>query len=104
MFFPGETITHKFIVPFSKSEIDHAVISYKQNGGIVFEVTITTFEKVENSKCSVTYNFTQEDSLLFEDDMPFTIQCNIYTKQGTRHTSHEMSSSSGVQYLREVMT
>ena len=104
MFFPGETITHRFVIPFAADEIDHVVLSYKQQETIIFEKTITSgFEKESNSICSFSFTFSQSEGLLFGDDVPFTIQCNVYTKVGTRHTSYEMNSSNGVQYLREVM-
>lgn len=110
MFFPGETITHRFIIPFDPNEIDHVVISYKQNEAIIFEKTITSgFEEISKDTTSLSFTFTQDEGLLFADNSPFTMQCNVFTKEtdgakgGTRHTSHEMSSSSGIQYLREVM-
>ena len=104
MFFPGETITHRFIIPFAADEIDHVVLSYKQNESIIFEKTINSgFENISAGTCSLSFVFTQNEGLLFEDNSPFTIQCNVYTKGGTRHTSYEMSSSNGIQYLREVM-
>ena len=42
MFFPGETITHSFVIPFAANEIDHVILSYKQNGAIILEKTITS--------------------------------------------------------------
>lgn len=104
MFFPGETITHRFVIPFAAGEIDHVVLSYKQKEAIILEKTITSgFEKETQNSCSISYEFTQLESLLFSDNVPFTIQCNVYTKANTRHTSFEMKSSNGIQYLREVM-
>lgn len=105
MFFPGETITHVFIIPFSATEIDHIVLSYKQNGAIIFEKVITSgFEKDSDNSTRINCQFSQNESLLFEDDSPFTIQCNVHTLAGSRHTSYEMSSESGIQYLRDVLT
>lgn len=105
MFFPGETITHSFVIPFTANEIDHVILSYKQNGAIILEKTITSgFEAEEAHVTKFDYHLTQNESLLFEDNLTFTIQCNVYTVGGTRHASQEMTSSSGIQYLREVMT
>lgn len=104
MFFPGETITHRFVIPFAINEIDHVILSYKQNEAIIFEKTITS-DFVEESQhiTSFSFTFTQTEGLLFSDNASFTIQCNVYTKSGTRHTSYEMKSNNGVQYLREVI-
>ena len=104
MFFPGETITHRFVVPFAANEIDKAIFSYKQKEAIMFEKIITEgFIREEDHITSIEFQLSQGEGLLFADDAPFTVQVNIYTKVGTRHTSHEMGSSSGVQYLREVV-
>lgn len=104
MIFPGETIVYKFVVPFATNNIERIVVSYKQNGDIVFEKAITSgFQEEDENKTSVSFALTQEEGLLFSDNMPFTIQCNVLTKSGSRHTSREMKSSSGIQYLREVM-
>ena len=105
MFFPGETISHTFYIPFAKDEISYVILSYKQNGAIILEPKITSgFEKDIKNYTKFTYALTQNESLLFDDNSPFTIQVNVYTLNGTRHASHELSSKSGVQYLREVMT
>lgn len=106
MFFPGETVTFIFYIPFSVDRIEYVIISYKQNGAIILEKTVTSeFEAVsETNQTKVYVTLEQRDSLLFEDNSPFTMQCNVYTKGGTRHTSWEMRSESGIQYHREVMT
>ena len=104
MFFPGETITHRFVIPFAVNEIDKVILSYKQKEAIIFEKTLYSgFVAEEPSVTSVEFQLTQGEGLLFLDDAPFTVQVNVVTKQNTRHTSHELSSSSGVQYLREVL-
>lgn len=70
----------------------------------MFEKTVTSgFEEDSPNSTKISYQFTQTESLLFADDVPFTIQCNVYTSGGTRHASYEMSSRSGVQYLRDVL-
>lgn len=107
MFFPGETITHRFVIPFNYNEVDKVILTYKQSGAIVFEKILTTgFEQVDPENpaaCVVSFSFTQSEGLLFEDNNAFTVQVNVYTKAGTRHTSHETSSSTGVQYVREII-
>lgn len=105
MFFPGETISHKFVVPFNHNEIAKMVITYKQNDHILIEKTITSgFKEEELYVTSVEYQFNQGESLIFEDNSDFTMQINVYTVSGSRHTSHEMRGSNGVQYLREVIS
>lgn len=105
MFFAGETVTHYFVIPFAANEIDKIVFSYKQKEAIMFEKIVSSgFVSDGEDVTSVSYALTQGEGLLFADDVPFTIQVNVYTKQGTRHTSYELNSSSGVQYLREVMS
>ncbi len=105
MFFPGETITHRFLIPFSKPEVDRVVISYKQKDEIILEKTVTSADLVYESEhvSIIEYALTQIESLLFSDNVPFTMQLNVYVQSGTRHTSHILNSGNGVQYFREVM-
>ena len=104
MFFPGETIAHTFVIPFVPNEIDHVIVSYKQNGGIVLEKTITSGFKMERGKTSFTLVLTQAEGLMFEDDMTFTIQLNVrLTENDCRMTSRELNGESGTQYYREIM-
>lgn len=104
MFFSGETVTNSFVLPFSANEIDYVILSYKQNGSIIFEKKITSgFISEAQHITRVEFAFSQAESLLFDDNLPFTIQCNVLTKAGSRHASHEMKSTSGVQYVREVL-
>ena len=71
----------------------------------MFEPTITSgFEEDAQNITKFSYSFSQQDSLLFEDDAPFTIQLNVFTEGGTRHTSHLLNGNNGIQYLRDVMT
>ena len=105
MFFPGETVTNRFIIPFAQDEVGKVVVTYKQNDQIILEKTITSgFTNEENQKCSFDYVFSQPESLAFQDNSDFSIQLNVYTKSGTRHTSYEMRGVNGAQYLREVIT
>lgn len=105
MFFPGETITHRFVIPFSKADIDYVVISYKQNEQIMLEKTITSdlILKDTETTCVIEYDLSQTESLSFDDDLPFSMQLNVYSLNGTRHTSYELKESNGIQYFREVM-
>ena len=105
MFFPGETITHNFVIPFAKNEVSKVVVTYKQNDQIVLEKTITSgFVDEGTSLCSFDYTFSQPESLAFQDNSNFSIQLNVYSVAGTRHASYELRESNGVQYYREVIT
>jgi hypothetical protein len=105
VFFPGETITHRFVVPFAVKEINKVVVSYKQHESIILEKTIATGFKGEGTNItSFEIPFSQQDSLVFDDNVPFSMQINVFTNVGTRHTSKEMNSSSGIQYLRDVIS
>lgn len=104
MFFPGETVSHGFVIPFSSSDIHHVVISYKQHDQIILEKTVSSgFINKGTGKSLFSVKLTQADGLLFFDHEPFTIQCNVFTKGGSRHTSREIKGFTGTQYLREVM-
>ena len=104
MFFPGETITHRFIIPFAANEIDKVIVSYKQNEAVMFEKIVNTgFTEQDQGSTLVEFQLSQGEGLLFADDTPFTVQLNVFTSVGTRHTSHVLSSSSGVQYMRDVI-
>ena len=104
MFFPGETIAHTFVIPFIPTEIDHVIVSYKQNGGIVLEKIIESGFKLERGMTKFTLILTQAEGLMFEDDMAFTIQLNVrLTENDCRMTSRELNGESGIQYYREIM-
>ena len=105
MFIPGETIAHGFVIPFSSDVIDYVVVSYKHNDDIIFEKKISSdFEPRDDKSTYFLFTFTQKEGLLFPDDSQYTIQCNVYTKGGSRHTSRPIKSKTGTQYLKEVMS
>ena len=109
MFIPGETIRHGFIVPFVANEIEQAVITYKQNDRVVYEKTVSAtsedsmIESLDENRSRISFDFTQSASLLFDDNLPFTAQVNIYTVFHSRHTSKPVSSASGSQYHRKIL-
>ena len=105
MFFPGETITHNFVIPFMKNDIAKVIVTYKQNDHIILEKTITSgFEEIDNEKVSFDIAFSQSESLSFQDDSDYTVQLNVLAKSGSRHASHELHGFNGAQYLREVVS
>jgi hypothetical protein len=93
------------MIPFAKDEISVAIVTYKQNNYIVLEKTVqkTEIEDLGAGASMISYGLTQLQSLCFEDDSEFTIQVNILTKSGSRHTSSELKGSNGIQYVREVI-
>jgi len=114
MFHPGETITHRFIIPFAVGEIDYVIVSYKQNDHIILEKKVTSdqIEDIPETRnlSIVQYELTQTESLQFEDwrnedcNNSYTMQLNVYTTSGTRHVSNVLKEQNGIQYHREVMT
>jgi len=105
MFHPGETVTHTFTIPFIVSEVSEIVVTYKQNDHIILKKTITSgFEEAGADKTKIVIAFSQQESLLFAEKRPFTIQLNVCTVDGTRCTSKEIKSETGVQHHKEVMT
>ena len=106
MFNPGETIIHQFIVPFVADEIDKVIVSYKQEGSIVFEKTITSgFEEADDPlKSKFSIQFTQEESLIFKEMKFYFVQLNVLTVYGTRATSKEIKGTNGAQYHKEVIS
>lgn len=104
MFNPGETVGHRFIIPFVAANIAEVIVSYKQGGDIVFEKSITSgFEEVTTTRTEFTITFSQEESLVFKDKIDYTIQLNVLTRMGSRATSREIPGKNGIQYYREVM-
>lgn len=107
MFAPGETVTHRFVIPFAKSDIDYVVVSYRQNGQIILEKNIASsdpdMETDSQLSVSIEYELTQEESLLFEDLTPYSIQLNVFTQGGSRHTSKEIGDKNFIQYHRTKM-
>lgn len=104
MFSPGETVVHRFNIPFIASELAKVIISYKQGDDIIFEKTITSgFEELDVIKTKITIVFTQTESLLFKELRDYTIQVNVLTKTGTRATSKIIKGKSSAQYHKEVI-
>lgn len=119
MFHPGETVIHRFIIPFAYREVKKVIVTYKQNNRIILvkelpEKGSTAFPTQELEAASETNFFkataqfdvalTEEESLLFSDETKFTIQINVVTMSNTRAASHEIQSESGIQHYRELAT
>lgn len=108
MFNPGETVCHQFIIPFVGDEISKVIVSYKQDGDIMFEKTITSgFEEIEPGKTKFLVLFSQAESLLFKDNFDFSVQVNVLIGLGgniSRLSSKELHGKNGIQYHREVIS
>lgn len=106
MFHPGETISHKFIIPFAADEIAKVIVSYKQMDHLIMEKEVTSgFEADTNVQTSFTIAFTQQESLLFADKKDYSIQINVLTVGSSRHASCEIKvKDGGTQHVREVIT
>lgn len=81
-----------------------------QNENIILEKTVgsESITAQDTSSSAVEYQLSQIEGMVFEDPRSggtadWTAQLNVYTKAGSRHTSHEIKSSNGIQYYREIM-
>lgn len=108
MFNPGETVSHQFIIPFVAEEISKIIVTYKQDGDVVLEKTITSgFETYETDKTRILVTFSQADSLLFKPEYDYTIQLNVLISNNgsfMRASSKEIKGKNGIQYHREVIS
>ena len=110
MFYPGETVEHTFIVPFNVNDVEDAIVSYKQGNRIILEkdATINAIFDDTDPQNPIITDFTEllvviseEESLLFEDNAPYTMQVNVFNL-GNRATSELIKDRTGVQYYREL--
>ena len=111
MFNPGETVQHKFVIPFAAREVAKVIVTYKQYDHVVLVKTITSgITPTQNdqgqdnpAESQFDYVLTQEESLMFAENSEVKIQLNVYTTSGSRATSKELRSSNEVQHYKEVI-
>ena len=103
MFIPGETIVHRFNIPFITSDIAKIIVSYREHDHVVFEREPNEIS-TSDGQTQITVNFTQKESLLFADCTSFLVQLNVLLADGTRCASKEIKVSSGRQHIREEVT
>ena len=105
MFIPGETITHGFYIPFTSEEVDKIYVTYNQNKRnlITKEVSSSDIED-ETDVSFFAVEFSQAESLLFENDTRFKVQLNVILTDGDRVTSKPIDGKNGVQLLRKVVS
>ena len=109
MFIPGETISHQFHLPFPKTDVVKIIVSYCQEGHIVFEPITIYPNQITNEPTGSQFVITlsQENSLLFEADKYFYVQLNVIfsTEEGIiRSTCMELRGENKIQHIREVVT
>lgn len=104
MFIPGETVTHEFTIPFADTELSKVIVTYKQDNKLVFTKTISSFEKITETKTKIVLLFSQEESLMFTGGIDYTIQLNVYTTRGSRAACTEFKQSTGVQHYKKVIS
>lgn len=104
MFYPGETVIYSYVLPFAVADLHTVILSYKQKNHVILEKEITSGFQEEEGFAVVDHDLSQAEALMFEDDVPFTVQVNVYTNGGSRHVSSEIKETTGVQYHREVIT
>ena len=105
MFIPGETIAHQFYLPFVRSDISRVYITYHQEDRIILKKYVTATQLVpEGNRSHFDMDLSQEESLLFQNDKPYTFQLNVVFTNGARATSTEMKGINGMQHIQEVVT
>ena len=103
VFSPGETIVHEFHLPFGGNDISEVIVSYYQNGRIIFIKHYNGEYKSIPTGSQFTVGLLQEESLLFDDNSDFYVQLNVMFNSGTRATSREMRGRNIKQHIREAV-
>ena len=96
-FHPGETFVVNFVIPFEKYDVKAVLLSFRNQDRIVYEAMSTSIVPAKDSegnvipgKVRVGYLFSQAESLMFEENMDYTMQLNVYGFNSSRITSKEM--------------
>lgn len=103
MFNPGDTVIHRFLIPFTIHETDIVYITYKQNGHVVLKKTAGAPTVSEDGTSMIQIEFTQRESLMFKDNTDCMAQINVTTSNGKRLSSREIPVKLGVQHYRAVI-
>ena len=104
MFFPGETDTQTFLLPFPADIIEKGIFTYKQQQKTIFEKELSQFIPTEDGNCKAVVYITQRDSLKFNDKYDVNIQVNLLFKDGERGACDKITYKLGEQYHRTVIT
>lgn len=76
---PFTTPKHIFRLPFSTEIISEAKIYYKQNGELILE---KAFADCTTEGNNLILKLTQEETGLFEDNIPASVQVRVITTGG----------------------
>ena len=102
MFIPGETICHRFQIPFMSTDVTEIIVSYYQNDYVILEKTVDASElEVEGGATYFTVQLTERESLMFQNHTSFRVQLNVLLTNGRRCTSEEIKGSNGIQHIRK---
>ena len=103
LFYPGETDTHTFTIPFNADKIEKAIVTYKQANKFILEKTVTSFTDVLGG-CQFVVLISQEESLRFIDNAAVSAQVNVYFTNHSRMTSEPVKYVVGEQYHKKVIS
>ena len=106
VFIPGETISHKFVVPFQSGSVTKIIVTYRQDNHVILEKIVYPgqVESLPAGNGQFTVLLSQEESLLFDDDKLFYVQINAILTNNTRCTSAEIKGTNLKQHIREVVS
>ena len=99
-FHPGETLVLNTVLPFSVYDVKAAVLSFRDDDGVVFEATATGFVSEDYTdeetgetiyKTRAGYTMNQSETVLFKEKANYSLQINVYGYNGSRIASREIS-------------
>ena len=99
-FHPGDTVVFDLVIPFAKDDVDEVKVSFRNQNAVVFEVAITSFQ-AKGDKTRLGFTFTQEESLLFNENDIYKMQLNVYSGNGSRSASKEYDVITLAQHIQE---
>ena len=104
MLMPGGTYLHRFYLPFPGSEVDKAIVTYKQKDDVILEKTVEGgFVDEGENGCHFDVELSQKESLLFIDEANISFQINVINQYGTRIPSEPMCRMSGTQLHKDII-
>ena len=103
IFYPGSTPEHTFSIPFAAENCLTARVSYRQGNKTVLTKSADVFAVTGSNSCTITVEFSQAESLRFDDLKDIYAQINLITVDNKRHTSEPWLIRAGVQYERKVI-
>lgn len=107
-FHPGETLVLNAVLPFSTYDVKAAVLSFRDDDGVVFEATATGFVSEDSTdeetgetiyKTRAGYTMNQSETTLFKEKANYKLQINVYGHNGSRIASREIDVKTLEQQL-----